>query len=205
MYCMILAERGGDRALPIWIGPAEATALSLALESAEMPRPFTYKLAAGLVEAAGSRIAEVKITRLLERTFYAVVIVQGPGGPREVDARPSDAVTLAVTSGAPIRLDSGLFAAAAAYATPENPPISCPMTAADITAEIGQRRREAAQRRREAAQHRREAAQPDVKRPAPRAGPRPAARRRRSPGHGRRRLSGHPRQARTNTRILALV
>jgi RNA polymerase sigma factor (sigma-70 family) len=145
-YCLILAERGGDRWLPIWIGPAEATALALALESAETPRPFTYKLAAGLVEACESRITEVKITRLLERLFYAVVVVQGPGGLREVDARPSDAVNLAVASGAPIRLDSKLFSAAAAYADAKNSP-SCPVTTADIVADIRQRRREAAQHR----------------------------------------------------------
>jgi RNA polymerase sigma factor (sigma-70 family) len=146
MYCMLLAERGGDRWLPIWIGPAEATALALALESAEMPRPFTYKLAAGLVEAAGSRITEVKITRLLERMFYAVVVVQGPGGPREVDARPSDAVNLAVASGVPIRLDSELFSAAAACSDGKNGP-ACPVTTAGIVAEVRQRRREAAQAR----------------------------------------------------------
>src|SRR5207248_2995393 len=85
-------------------------------------------------------------TRLLERVFYAVVVVQGPDGPREVDARPSDAVSLAVASGAPIRLDSALFSAAAAHADGRNGP-SCPMAAADIVAELRQRSREAAQRR----------------------------------------------------------
>ena len=55
-YVMILAERGGDRRLPVWIGPAEATTLALTLESVETPRPFTYKLAVGLVEASGSQI-----------------------------------------------------------------------------------------------------------------------------------------------------
>ena len=52
-HVMILAEEGGVRTLPIWIGPAEAAALALALQSVETPRPFPYKLAAGLVEAAG--------------------------------------------------------------------------------------------------------------------------------------------------------
>lgn len=66
-YIMILAERGGDRRLPMWIGPAEATAL--ALESAEAPRPFTYKLAVGLVDAAGSAICEVRITSLIAQVF----------------------------------------------------------------------------------------------------------------------------------------
>jgi RNA polymerase sigma factor (sigma-70 family) len=112
---MILAERDGERTLPIWIGLAEATVLALALESVETPRPFTYKLAAGLVEAAGSRIGEVRITRLTEGIFYAAVIVPGPAGaaPQAVDARPSDAVNLAVVCGAPILLNSELFETAA--------------------------------------------------------------------------------------------
>ena len=106
---MILVERDGKRALPIWIGLAEATVLALALESVEMPRPFPYKLAAGLVEAAGSRISEVRVTRLTEGIFYAAVILPGPDGPREVDARPSDAVNLAVVCDAPILVNSELF------------------------------------------------------------------------------------------------
>ncbi len=108
-YVMVLAERGGDRALPIWIGPAEATVLALALESVETPRPFPYKLALGLVEAAGSRVAEVRITRLTGSIFYACVVVPGPDGQREVDARPSDAVNLAVACGAPVLVNGDLF------------------------------------------------------------------------------------------------
>ncbi len=143
-HVMILAERGGDRRLPIWIGPAEASVLALTLESAEMPRPFPYKLAAGLVRAAGSQITEVRITRLLESVFYACVVVQGPGGPQEVDARPSDAVNLAVVCDAPIRLNSELFSAAAADAGVEEPS-SYPVATADIAAETQQRMRAAAQ------------------------------------------------------------
>jgi RNA polymerase sigma factor (sigma-70 family) len=110
-HVVLLAERGGDRTLPIWIGPAEASVLALALESVETPRPFPYKLAAGLVEAAGAQITEVRITRLVDAIFYACVLVQGPasGGPREVDARPSDAVNLALASGVPIRVNRELF------------------------------------------------------------------------------------------------
>jgi hypothetical protein len=145
-HAMVLAERGGDRWLPIWIGPAEATALALVLESVETPRPFPYKLAAGLVEAAGSQITEVKITRLLDSVFYACVVVQGPGGPREVDARPSDAVNLAAATGAPIRLKSELFSAAVVHDDGEKPSLY-PVATADIAAEAQQRMREAAQRR----------------------------------------------------------
>jgi RNA polymerase sigma factor (sigma-70 family) len=145
-YAMVLAERGGGRRLPIWIGPAEATALALVLESVETPRPFVYKLAAGLVEAAGSQITEVKVTRLLDSVYYACVVVQGPGGQREVDARPSDAVNLAVASGAPIRLNSELFGAAVVHADAERPS-AYPVATADIAAEAQQRMHGAAQRR----------------------------------------------------------
>jgi RNA polymerase sigma factor (sigma-70 family) len=142
-HAMVLAERAGDRALPIWIGPAEATALALVLESVETPRPYLYKLTTGLVEAAGSQISEVKITRLLNSVFYACVVVQGPDGPREVDARPSDAVTLAVTSGAPIRLNSELFGLAAAHDDGEE---WYQVATADMVAEAQQRMHAAAAR-----------------------------------------------------------
>lgn len=144
-HVMVLAERDGDRSLPIWIGPAEATVLALVLESVETPRPFPYKLAAGLVEAAGSRITEVKITRLLESIFYASVVVRGQDGSREVDARPSDAVNLAVVTGAPIRLNAELFSVATADDDSEEL-TSFPVATTDIAAETQQRMREAAQR-----------------------------------------------------------
>jgi RNA polymerase sigma factor (sigma-70 family) len=134
-YVMILAERDGGRRLPMWIGPAEASALAMALESAETPRPFTYKMAAGLVEAAGSAISEVRITRLMAQVFYAAVIVRGPAGTREVDSRPSDAVNLAIVTGAPIRVDSELFD----VATPDECAgdlASCPVATAEIAAEV---------------------------------------------------------------------
>jgi RNA polymerase sigma factor (sigma-70 family) len=108
-YVMVLAERDGDRTLPIWIGPAEAIALALTLQATETPRPFTYKLAASLVEAANAEVTEVRITRIIDGVFYASVVVSGHGGEREADARPSDAVNLAVVTGAPIRVSADLF------------------------------------------------------------------------------------------------
>jgi uncharacterized protein len=146
-HVMVLTERGGDRRLPIWIGPAEATVLALALESVETPRPFPYKLAAGLVEAAGSQITEVRITQLLGSIFYAVVIVRGPAGPAEVDARPSDAVNLAVVTGVPIRVNAGLFAAATPDPDAEARRVSFPSATADIAAETRRRLAEQAAKR----------------------------------------------------------
>jgi RNA polymerase sigma factor (sigma-70 family) len=143
-FVMILAERDGDRTLHVWIGPAEAEMLAIALESLETPRPFAYKLAAGLVEAAGSRINEVRITRLTDSIFYAVVEVESPAGPREVDARPSDAVNLAVGTGAPIRVNTELFGTA--YEDGDQVTLQFQGATADIAAEARQRMAEAVTR-----------------------------------------------------------
>jgi RNA polymerase sigma factor (sigma-70 family) len=108
-HVIVLRERNGDRELPIWVGPFEATAVALSLEAAEMPRPMTYQFTSTLVNATGSRVAEVRITGLTEGIFYATVVIDGPGGAGEVDARPSDAVNLALVTGSPIRADPQLL------------------------------------------------------------------------------------------------
>ena len=108
-HVILLTERDGPRRLPIWVGPAEATVLALSLQAVEMPRPMTYQMAAGLLDACDSRVSEVRITRLADQVFYAVVVVDGPAGQREVDARPSDAVNLALVTGAPILADGTLL------------------------------------------------------------------------------------------------
>jgi RNA polymerase sigma factor (sigma-70 family) len=132
-HIMVLAERDGGRRLPVWIGPYEATALAFTLESVEAPRPFTYALAASLVEAAGSQVLEVRITRLAGAVFYATVTVAGPDGPREVDARPSDAVNLALVAGAPVRVESGLFDVSV---TGDEALNSMPVATAELAAEV---------------------------------------------------------------------
>jgi RNA polymerase sigma factor (sigma-70 family) len=140
-HVMILQERGGDRTLPIWIGPAEAAAMAVELESAESPRPFTAKLAASLVQAAGSRIEEVRITRLTDGVFYATVLVHSPVGAHEVDARPSDAVNLALAAGRPIKVDAGLFETATPQECAEEL-ASFPLATAEIVREVQQAQQE---------------------------------------------------------------
>jgi RNA polymerase sigma factor (sigma-70 family) len=107
-HVVVLRDAAG-RQVPIWIGPAEATALAISLESREMPRPMTYQLAAGLLDAAGARVTEVRITQFVEGNFYAVIVVESREGTREVDARPSDALNLAVVTEAPVRVDAAII------------------------------------------------------------------------------------------------
>lgn len=106
---VVVLRAGDGRELPIWTAQPEAVALALSLEGAEMPRPMTYQLGHSLLGATGGRIDEVRVTALAESTFYAVVVVSGPGGRHEVDARPSDGLNLALVAGAPVRVEAGLF------------------------------------------------------------------------------------------------
>ncbi|MDP8970326.1 MAG: DUF151 domain-containing protein [Actinomycetota bacterium] len=112
-YVVLLAEVDGDRQLPIWVGEPEATALAFALQEAELPRPMTYQFTAGVLEATGARLREARITRLAEGTYYAVVTLDGPSGTPRVDARPSDALNLAVLVDAPITVDETVLQAEA--------------------------------------------------------------------------------------------
>lgn len=103
-FVVLLEEPDGNQGLPIWIGPHEGTAIAMLLERAEMPRPMTFRFLWSMLEAAGSRLAEVRINRLSEGTFYAEAVVKGPKGQAIVDARPSDAIALSLLADAPIRV-----------------------------------------------------------------------------------------------------
>jgi len=100
---VLLATADGQTVVPIWIGQFEADAIAILLVGAEAHRPLTFAFAARLLEAAGGRLREVRISRLTEETFYAEVVVDGPAGTRLFDGRPSDAISLALATGAPIR------------------------------------------------------------------------------------------------------
>jgi uncharacterized protein len=98
----ILMLEGDGRDLKIWVGPAEAYAIVAMLEEVEQPRPMTHNLTVALLAATGTSVREVRITRLAEKTFYGeVVLADGTA----VDARPSDAIALALLAEAPLLVD----------------------------------------------------------------------------------------------------
>ena len=103
---VLLQETGAQqRILGIWIGPIEGEAILVLLADIEVPRPLTFTFAINLLEAIGGRLREVRINRLVDKTFFAEAIVQAPDGQeRVVDARPSDAIPLALTRNAPIHV-----------------------------------------------------------------------------------------------------
>jgi RNA polymerase sigma factor (sigma-70 family) len=112
-HFVVLNEVNGERSFPIWIGETEATALALHLERVPLPRPLTYAFAAQVLAAAGGHLREVRIDRLDSDVFYATAVVTGPQGDREVDARPSDALNLALLLESPIRVTEEILASTA--------------------------------------------------------------------------------------------
>jgi bifunctional DNase/RNase len=104
-YVVLLQEAGSNRRLPIWIGRETALEIAFRLLGSTFGRPLGSDLSARLVEALGGTLREVRIDRLSEGTYYAVIVVDGPQDTAEVDARPSDALALALVVGTPVRAD----------------------------------------------------------------------------------------------------
>jgi uncharacterized protein len=101
-HVVILKEVGRDRYLPIWIGPWEANAIAMRLQGLIPERPLTHDLFAATLVELGATIREVVIADLAEETFHARVMLEADGTTHEIDARPSDALALAVRVGAPV-------------------------------------------------------------------------------------------------------
>jgi uncharacterized protein len=117
-HVAVLEEVHGTRLLPIWVGKFEGEALAANLQNIQFPRPGPYRFAANLVQSAGARLREVRITQLLGDTFYAAAILEGPQGTATVDSRPSDALNLALITHVPIRVEATVLEAASAGAAP---------------------------------------------------------------------------------------
>ena len=106
---VLLKEADGDRRLPIWIGAAEGNSLALRLTGETTPRPVTSDVMAELLRVTGARVERVAVTSFREKTFYAVIAIAVGGRVEELDARPSDALNIAVRAAAPVFVDDGVL------------------------------------------------------------------------------------------------
>ncbi len=112
-YAILLKEVNGNRRLPIIIGAFEAQAIALEIEGIKPPRPLTHDLLKQITDNLGATIVEVVIDELRENTFYAKIILEVSALTNEVDARPSDAIALAVRAQAPIYVAENVMEVAA--------------------------------------------------------------------------------------------
>lgn len=99
---VILKQKDTDRYLPIWIGPPEADAIAVRLQEVAVPRPLTHDLLHNSIKDLGGEIDHIVISSMENDTFFATIVVRQGDKTVEIDARPSDALALAVRAGAQI-------------------------------------------------------------------------------------------------------
>lgn len=118
---IVLVRSAGDLLLPIWIGPSEAAAIAMALQGVTPPRPLTHDLFISTLEVLGQPLRSVRITRLEDGVFYGELVL-GEHGSTVIDARPSDAIALALRVGAPVLVAGEVLAEAGVPAETDSEP-----------------------------------------------------------------------------------
>jgi bifunctional DNase/RNase len=102
MPIIILRDKEGRRVLPIWVGVFEANAIALQIENVTTPRPMTHDLLKNVIADLRARIEKIVVSDLKENTFFALIYLNVGGEVMAIDARPSDAIALALRARAPI-------------------------------------------------------------------------------------------------------
>jgi bifunctional DNase/RNase len=105
MPIIILRDQDGQRVLPIWVGVFEANAIALQIENVQTPRPMTHDLLKNVIDDLRAHVERIVVCELKENTFYARIHMTSSGRAFEVDARPSDAIALALRTGSPIYVE----------------------------------------------------------------------------------------------------
>jgi uncharacterized protein len=106
---VILREKDGTRVLPIWIGPAEASAIAMEMQGLRPPRPMTHDLLKSVIVGLGAVVQRIRISSLKEKTYFAEVWLARADHVFQVDARPSDSIALALRVQAPIFTEDALL------------------------------------------------------------------------------------------------
>lgn len=106
---VVLQERDADRVLPIWVGVVEANAIALQVENIATARPMTHDLLRNIIQDLEGTVDRIVVSDLKEQTFYAVIHIDVHGDRLAIDARPSDAIALALRAHAPIMVEDAVF------------------------------------------------------------------------------------------------
>jgi hypothetical protein len=106
MPIVLLRDMDDQRVLPIWVGPVEANAIALQIENVSTPRPMTHDLLTNVLTDLGATLERIVISDLRESTFFAYLELARDGERLLVDARPSDAIALALRTRSPVFVDS---------------------------------------------------------------------------------------------------
>jgi bifunctional DNase/RNase len=112
MPIIILRDQDGQRVLPIWVGVFEANAIALQIENVQTPRPMTHDLLKNVIDDLRARVDRIVVCELKENTFYARIHMSVNGRELEIDARPSDAIALALRTHSPIFVEESVIQSA---------------------------------------------------------------------------------------------
>jgi len=109
---ILLRDADGQKVLPIWVGIFEANAIALQIENVTPPRPMTHDLLRNVISDLKASVQKIVVSDLKENTFYAVIYLDVSGAAVAVDARPSDAIALALRARCPIFVEESVIEAA---------------------------------------------------------------------------------------------
>ena len=106
---VILKDKQGERVLPIWVGVPEANAIALQIENVSTPRPMTHDLLRNIITDLEGRVDRVVVSDLRDNTYFAIIHLTVRGERVAVDARPSDAIALALRTRSPILVEESVI------------------------------------------------------------------------------------------------
>jgi uncharacterized protein len=106
---VILRDKEGQKVLPIWVGIFEANAIALQIENIATPRPMTHDLLRNIIQDLKASVQKIVVCDLQENTFYALIYLALNGDTVAIDARPSDAIALALRTRAPIFVEDAVL------------------------------------------------------------------------------------------------
>ena len=109
MPIIILRDKEGQKVLPIWVGIFEANAIALQIENVSTPRPMTHDLLRNVIHDLKASVQKIVVCDLQENTFYALIYLALDGATHAIDARPSDAIALALRTRAPIFVEDAVI------------------------------------------------------------------------------------------------
>jgi hypothetical protein len=119
-HVLVLRETGAGRLLMVWVGPWEASAIAMKLQGLTPERPLTHDLFATVLTTLDVRVERIVITDLADETYHARLVLNRLGERHEIDARPSDAIALAVRLGVPVFASSDVLDRAATFPEDED-------------------------------------------------------------------------------------
>jgi bifunctional DNase/RNase len=112
MPIVILKDKAGERVLPIWVGVFEANAIALQIENIATPRPMTHDLLRNILSEIEADVQRIVVSDLRDNTFYAMIYLNRGGETIAIDARPSDAIALALRTKSPIFVEDAVVESA---------------------------------------------------------------------------------------------